>query len=57
MYYIAMMTEGTMKALDNFTSYSDAEMHYDAYCDMYPNAWIEIVNAADYNACIAAANK
>jgi hypothetical protein len=49
MYFIAMMTEGTMKALDNFPSYSDAEMHYDAYCDMYPNAWIEIVSKGDYD--------
>jgi hypothetical protein len=52
MYYIAMMTEGTMKALDNFPSYSDAEMHFDAYCDLYPNAWIEIVSKGDYDSVV-----
>lgn len=56
MYYTVMMTEGTMKALDNHPSYSDAEMHYDAYCDLFPNAWIEIVSEGDYNTCITNAN-
>jgi hypothetical protein len=53
MYYIAMLTEGTMKALDFLPSYSDAEDVIDAYCDQYPNAWIEIVSQADYEHCIS----
>jgi hypothetical protein len=51
-----MFAEGTMKSLDNHPSYSDAEMTFDAYCNMYPHAWIEIVNEADYNACVTATN-
>ena len=54
MYYMVMMTEGTMKALDCFSSYSDAEMHHDSYCDLYPNAWVEVVSKADFDACMAA---
>ena len=53
MYYTVMFTEGTMKALDNHPSYSDAEMTLDAYCDRYPNAWIGIVNEADYDHCLS----
>ena len=56
MYYTVMMTEGTMKAIDSHSCYSDAELTYDTYCDKYPYAWIEIVSAADYDHCIALDN-
>jgi hypothetical protein len=48
-----MLTEGTMKVLDNHPSYSDGEMTFDAYNDMYPHAWIEIVSQADYDHCLS----
>ena len=53
MYYTVMMTNGTMKALDNHPSYYDAEETFDFYCDSFPHAWIEIVSEADYNHCIS----
>ena len=52
MYYTVMMTNGTMKALDNHPSYYDAEETFDFYCDSFPHAWIEIVSEADYNHCM-----
>ena len=52
-YYIAMMTdEGNWKALDLLPSYSDAEDVFDAYCDMYPNAYVDILAADSYEASI-----
>ena len=46
MYYIARMTdEGNWEALDKFPTYSDAENVFDDYCDMYPNAYVDIVGA------------
>jgi hypothetical protein len=44
-YYIAKMSdEGNWEYLDNAPSYSDAEMMLDAYCDMYPQAYIDVIH-------------
>ena len=48
MYTIARMNdEGKFIALDTFDSYSEAELNYDKYGDMYPYALIEIISNAD----------
>jgi hypothetical protein len=46
-YHIAMLTSEGINKLETFQSYSDAEMYLDGWCDVYPNAWIEIMNDAD----------
>jgi hypothetical protein len=38
-----MDDEGNMLALDTFDSYSEAEMNIDAYFDMYPYAYVDIL--------------
>ena len=44
MYCIARMNEeGNWEYLDNLPTYSDAEEILDAYCNMYPQAYIDIV--------------
>ncbi len=44
MYTIARMNdEGRWLALETFDSYSEAEMNYDKYGEMYPYAFIEII--------------
>jgi len=44
MYTISRMDdEGNMIALDTFDSYSEAEMSIDAYFNMYPNAYVDII--------------
>ncbi len=46
-YTIARMTdEGKFIAIDTFDSYSEAELNYDKYEEMYPYALIEIVSHA-----------
>lgn len=46
MYYIARMNEeGNWEYLDNVPTYSDAEELIEAYCTMYPYAYIDIVSA------------
>ncbi len=48
MYYIARMTDdGNWEYLDNVPTYSDAEMVFDAYCDMYPNAYVDIISSPE----------
>jgi hypothetical protein len=42
-----MNDEGKFFALDTFDSYSEAELNYDKYEDMYPYALIEIISNAD----------
>jgi len=47
-YTIARMNdEGKFIALDTFDSYSEAELNYDKYEDMYPYALIEIISNTD----------
>jgi TolA-binding protein len=48
MYHIALMTEGEIKSLARFDSYSAAEEVYDDFCDKYPNGWVEIISEADF---------
>ena len=44
-YKIGMfLPEGEIRTLEYFDSYSEAELKIDEYCDLYPNAWIEIIN-------------
>ena len=44
MYTIARMNdEGKFIALDTFDSYSEAELNYDKYEDMYPYAYVDIL--------------
>ena len=43
-YKIGMFTEEGIRTLEYFDSYSDAELAFDDYSDLYPNAWIEIIN-------------
>ena len=45
-YKIGMMTSEGVKTLEYFDSYSEAELKFDDYCELYPNAWIEILNEA-----------
>jgi hypothetical protein len=48
MYTIARMNdEGKFIALDTFDSYSEAEMMFDSYCDMYPHAYVDIVSSPE----------
>ena len=48
MYYIARMTDdGNWEYLDKAPTYSDAEMTFDTYCDMYPNAYIDILSTPE----------
>ena len=45
-YYIARMNEeGNWEYLDNVPTYSDAEALLDAYWNMYPHAYIDIISA------------
>jgi len=45
-YTIARMNdEGKFIALDTFDSYSEAELNYYKYEDMYPYALIEIISS------------
>lgn len=47
-YTISRMDdEGNMIALDTFDSYSEAELNYDKYEDMYPYALIEIISSPE----------
>jgi hypothetical protein len=47
-YTIARMNdEGNWVALESFDSYSEAELNYDKYEDMYPYALIEIISSAE----------
>ena len=39
-----MMTPEGIRTLEYFDSYSEAELKIDEYWDLYPNAWIEIIN-------------
>lgn len=43
-YKIGMFTEEGIRTLEYFDSYSEAELKFDEYCELYPNAWIEIFN-------------
>ena len=44
-YTIARMNdEGKFIALESFDSYSEAELNYDKYEEMYPYALIEIIS-------------
>ena len=50
-YYIVKMDDkGAWDALASFDCYSEAELEHEDYCDKYPNAWVEVVSQADYNA-------
>jgi hypothetical protein len=47
-YYIAKMSDdGNWEYLDNTPTYSDAEMMFDSYCDMYPHAYVDIVSTPE----------
>jgi hypothetical protein len=47
-YTIARMdNEGNMLALESFDTYSEAEMMFDSYCDMYPHAYVDIVSTPE----------
>jgi len=47
-YYIAMMDDnGNWQYLDNAPSYSDAELMFDSYCDMYPHAYVDIISTPE----------
>lgn len=48
MYHIALMTEGEIKSLAKFESYSEAEDKYDEFCDKYPHGWVEIISENDF---------
>lgn len=45
-YKIGMITPEGIQTLEYFDSYSEAEMKIDEYLNLYPNAWIEILNEA-----------
>jgi hypothetical protein len=48
MYTISRINdEGNWVALDTFDSYSEAELNYDKYEDMYPYALLEIISNTD----------
>jgi hypothetical protein len=48
MYTISRMDdEGNMLALESFDTYSEAEMMFDSYCDMYPHAYVDIVSTPE----------
>jgi hypothetical protein len=43
-YTISRMDdEGNMIALESFDTYSEAEMTINAYFNMYPNAYVDII--------------
>ena len=47
-YTISRMDdEGNMLALESFNTYSEAEMMFDSYCDMYPHAYVDIVSTPE----------
>ena len=47
-YYIAKMSDdGNWEYLDNAPTYSDAEMMFNSYCDMYPHAYVDIVSSPE----------
>jgi hypothetical protein len=48
-YYIARIDDenGKWVILDPFDSYSDAEMVFDSYCDMYPYAYVDIISSPE----------
>jgi hypothetical protein len=53
MYYVALMKDdGYWKPLDFFSSYSDAELHFDAYCDLYPLGYVDVVSKAEMDASL-----
>lgn len=43
-YKIGMFTEEGIRTLEYFYTYSDAELAFDDYCDLYPDAYLEILN-------------
>lgn len=43
-YKIGMITSDGVKTLEYFDSYSEAELKIDEYWELYPNAYIEILN-------------
>jgi hypothetical protein len=45
-HIVSISMEGTSK-LESYPSYSDAELAFDGWCDVYPNAWLEIMNDGD----------
>lgn len=46
-YKIGMFTAEGIKTLEYFDSYSEADMKLDEYCDLYPNAYIDILSDHD----------
>jgi hypothetical protein len=47
-----MKDDGYWKPLDFFSSYSDAELHFDAYCDLYPLGYVDVVSKAEMDASL-----
>ena len=53
MYYVALMNDsGQWEALDNVPTYSAAEELLDAYCDLYPNAYVDVISQAEYESSL-----
>ncbi len=47
-YTISRMDDdGKWVALDSFDSYSEAELNYDKYVEMYPYAYVDIVSSPE----------
>lgn len=38
------------EVLKEFNTYNEADQEYDAYVNLYPNAWIEILDEEDQDA-------
>ena len=48
MYTVARMDdEGKWVALETYSSYSEAELNYDAYVDMYPGSYVDIISSPE----------
>ena len=48
-YFIVKMQDGEWEKLAAYGSYSEADMDHEDYCNKYPNAWVEVINKADFN--------
>ena len=50
-YHVARLAPEGILSIKKFESYSEAEMHYEHYCRLYPTSWVEVVSEDDLIEC------
>lgn len=50
-YHVASLTSNGILSIQQFDTYSEADLMFDAICERYPNAFIDIVSEDDLIEC------